>query len=386
MYISAHISYNGNSVNIDFPVSDEMLNVILENSEMPTDTTLPFLVEDIHYPIELSALNARNVNLDELNFLARRLDSFTEEEIEQFFATTEHENAQSLKNMINLTYNLDKFTLIKNVGDMTKVGRDYTLNTEGCVPADSRYDVKYAEIGRKLLASGRGVFTERGLLFVEDKPIEEVYDGKTFPGFAYQSFIVNVDVEYKGRYESLFLPESQLAIDKAVRRLGAESIDDCDLSSEYGNPNFSRFSVRFEEILDNEGIDALNELAYELNTYDIDTEKLDAAMEMTDVKSSKNIITLINHLDEFEWLNDISYGDYEGVGRFFVESDYYDEYEISDELCDYFDFAEFGAHMADEKSGQFVNGGFIFCDVEDGLDSIMDKLEDESSSMTMGGM
>ena len=386
MYISAHISYNGNSADIDFPVSDEMLNVILENSEMPTDTTLPFLVEDIHYPIELSALNARNVNLDELNFLARRLDSFTEEEIEQFFAATEHENAQSLKDMINLTYNLDKFTLIKNVGDMTKVGRDYTLNTEGCVPADSRYDAKYAEIGRKLLASGRGVFTERGLLFVEDKPIEEVYDGKTFPGFAYQSFIVNVDVEYKGRYESLFLPESQLAIDKAVRRLGAESIDDCDLSSEYGNPNFSRFSVRFEEILDNEGIDALNELAYELNTYDIDTEKLDAAMEMTDVKSSKNIITLINHLDEFEWLNDISYGDYEGVGRFFVESDYYDEYEISDELCDYFDFAEFGAHMADEKSGQFVNGGFIFCDVEDGLDSIMDKLEDESSSMTMGGM
>ena len=386
MYISAHISYNGNSADIDFPVSDEMLNVILENSEMPTDTTQLFFVEDVHYPLELSALNARNVNLDELNFLARRLDSFTEEEIEQFFAATEHENAQSLKNMINLTYNLDKFTLIKNVGDMTKVGRDYTLNTEGCVPADSRYDAKYAEIGRKLLASGRGVFTERGLLFVEDKPIEEVYDGKTFPGFAYQSFIVNVDVEYKGRYESLFLPESQLAIDKAVRRLGAESIDDCDLSSEYGNPNFSRFSVRFEEILDNEGIDALNELAYELNTYDIDTEKLDAAMEMTDVKSSKNIITLINHLDEFEWLNDISYGDYEGVGRFFVESDYYDEYEISDELCDYFDFAEFGAHMADEKSGQFVNGGFIFCDGEDGFDSFMDKFEDESSSMTMGGM
>ena len=336
--------------------------------------------------MELSALSARNVNLDELNFLARRLDSFTEEEIEQFFAATEHENAQSLKNMINLTYNLDKFTLIKNVGDMTKVGRDYTLNTEGCVPADSRYDAKYAEIGRKLLASGRGVFTERGLLFVEDKPIEEVYDGKTFPGFAYQSFIVNVDVEYKGRYESLFLPESQLAIDKAVRRLGAESIDDCDLSSEYGNPNFSRFSVRFEEILDNEGIDALNELAYELNTYDIDTEKLDAAMEMTDVKSSKNIITLINHLDEFEWLNDISYGDYEGIGRYFVDNDYYDEYEISDELCDYFDFAEFGAHMADEKSGQFVNGGFIFCDGEDGFDSFMDKFEDESSSMTMGGM
>ena len=59
---------------------------------------------------------------------------------------------------------------------------------------------------------------------------------------------------------------------------------------------------------------------------------------------------------------------------------------VQDGIVNYFDFAEFGAHMADEKSGQFVNGGFIFCDVEDGLDSIMEKLEDESSSMTMGGM
>ena len=386
MYISANISYKGNSADIDFPVSDEMLNDILIESKMPTDTTQLFFVEDVHYPLELSALNARTINLDELNFLARRLDSFTDDEIEQFYAAVEQRNAKNLKDLINLTYNLDKFTIIKNVGDMTKVGREYTLNTEGCANADSRYDAKYAEIGRKLLASGRGVFTERGLLFVEDKPIEEVYDGKTFPGFAYQSFIVNVDVEYKGRYESLFLPESQLAIDKAVRRLGAESIDDCELTCEYENPNFGRFSVRFEDILDNEGIAALNALAYEFYTYDIDTEKLDAAMEMTDIKSSKNNITLIDHLDEFEYLNDISYGDYEGIGRYFVDNDYYDEYEISDELCDFFDYAGFGAHMAEEKGGQFVSGGFVFYDGEDGFDSFMDKLEDESSSMTMGGM
>ena len=69
-----------------------------------------------------------------------------------------------------------------------------------------------------------------------------------------------------------------------------------------------------------------------------------------------------------------------------MESDYYDEYEISDELCDFFDYAGFGAHMAEEKGGQFVSGGFVFYDGEDGFDSFMDKLEDESSSMTMGGM
>jgi len=39
MYISANISYKGNSADIDFPVSDEMLNDILIESKMPTDTT-----------------------------------------------------------------------------------------------------------------------------------------------------------------------------------------------------------------------------------------------------------------------------------------------------------------------------------------------------------
>ena len=155
MYISANISYKGNSADIDFPVSDEMLNDILIESKMPTDTTQLFFVEDVHYPLELSALNARTINLDELNFLARRLDSFTDDEIEQFYAAVEQRNAKNLKDLINLTYNLDKFTIIKNVGDMTKVGREYTLNTEGCANADSRYDAKYAEIGRKLLASGQ---------------------------------------------------------------------------------------------------------------------------------------------------------------------------------------------------------------------------------------
>lgn len=384
MYISAHISYNGNSAEIDFPVSDDLLNDILVESQMPTDTTLLFFVEDIHYPVELSALNAEDINLDELNFLARRLDSFTDDELEQFYAAVEQRNAKSLKDLINLTYNLDKFTIIKDVSDITKVGRAYTLNTEGSVPADSRYDNKYADIGRKLLGSGKGIFTEHGLLFVEDKPIEELYDGKIFPGFAYQSCIVNVDVEYKGRYESLFLPESQLAIDKAVRRLGADSIDDCDCTREFETPLYRQFSVQFERILDNEGIAALNVLAHELDTYDIDSEKLKAAMEMTSVSSSTNMIALINHLDDLELITDIDDGDYDEVGRYYI--DHTDGYEIDPELEDYFNFDEFGKHIADEYSGQFTSCGFIYYNGVKTMDEVLDDLEDEGSSMTMGGM
>ena len=384
MYISAHISYNGKSAEIDFPVSDDLLNDILTESKMPTDTTLPFFVEDIHYPLELSMLNAQDINLDELNFLAKRLDSFTDDELEQFYVAAEHENLKTLKELINLTYNLDKFTVIKDVSDMAKVGRAYTLNTEGCVPADSRYDAKYAEIGRQLLGSGRGIFTEHGLLFVENKPMDEVYDGRVLPGFAYKDFIVNVDLTYKGRYESLFLPESRLAIDKAVRRLGAETIEDCDCTYEYENPNYGRFAVKFEDILENEGVEGLNALAYQFYTYDIDTRKLDAAIEMTGVSSSKNIITLIDHLDDLELIPNIDRNDFAGVGRYYLDQS--NDLEISPDLEDFFNYEEFGEYIAEEYSGQFTSCGFLYYDGNDSMSEIVNALDDEGSTMSIGGM
>ena len=382
MYISAHISFDRKSAEIDFPISDDMLDDILREAGMPTDTTMPFYVEDIHHPAELSRLGGKDVNLDELNYLAKKLDCMTDDELDQFYAAMEHKDVNGLKNLINLSFNLNKFTIIKDVGNMTNVGREYTLYTEGSTPADSRYDAKYAEIGRKLLSSGRGIFTEYGLLFVEDKPMDYVYDGQVFPSFAYNACIVNVDVEYKGKYESLFLPDSELAIQKAIRRLGAESIDDCECSCGYENPNYGRLSVKFEDILDNEGIYALNSLCKAFDEQEVDLVKLDAAMEMTGVSSSKNMITLINYLDDLELVSSIDVNDYDEVGRYFLEHS--DEYKMSDELYDFFNFEDFGGYIAGEYAGQFTSCGFIYYGGVDSMDVILNALEDEDSAMTMG--
>ena len=85
MYISAYISYNEKSAEIDFPVSDEMLDTILRDAEIPTDTTLPFFVEDVHYPLELSALNARTVNLGS-NSVKAEVDTYLYGEGEVYIA------------------------------------------------------------------------------------------------------------------------------------------------------------------------------------------------------------------------------------------------------------------------------------------------------------
>ena len=68
-------------------------------------------------PKELSFLKDRLINLDELNYLAKRMDSFFGDEETQFFEAIKLEHFTDMKDLINLTFNLDKYTLIKDVSD-----------------------------------------------------------------------------------------------------------------------------------------------------------------------------------------------------------------------------------------------------------------------------
>lgn len=384
MIISAHISYNDHSAEFGFPVDDDTLDVLLSANKMPTDTTLPFLVEDIHFPAELSCLSGEYVNLDEMNYLAKRIDSFTKAEMEQFGVVVEKTDAKCLKDLINLTFNLNKYTIIKNVGDMAEVGREYKLNREGAVPVDSALDDEFAAIGRKLLGSGRGVFTEHGLLFIEDEPIEEVYDGQVFPFYWYEPSVVDLRLDYDGKSEMVQLPDSDLAIEKAIRRLGAPAIGFCNYECNVENPKYSCLDNRFKTVLENEGAVSLNALVREIKSQEVNADKLEAAMEMTGVSTSKNIITLINHLDELDLFTGIEKGDYDEVGKQFV--DHCDDYKLHDDMYDFFDFYEFGRFIAKEYDGQFTSHGFIYYSGYDTMDVIMNDLEDEGSAMTMGGI
>ena len=386
MNVLAHIRENGINAEIEFPIDDDELQRILKKHYMPTDTTNLFYVKAIDYPNALSVLNFKSVNLDELNYLAKRIVSFYGDELDQFEIAVKRTNAETLKDLINLTFNLDKFTLIKDISNMAKVGREYILNTEGSVPADSEYDEQYAQIGRELLCSGRGIFTDKGLLFVEDKPLEEVYDGQVFPCYSDKPCIAEVELEYNGKTETIFLPDSESAFGKAVNRLGAQYLEDCVCVLEISNPKYNKLYDAFEEVLQRDGINELNSIIKLIDEYELDPDKLAAAIEYTGVKSAEDIVVLMDNLDDLELIEDVSYGDDEAVGRYFVENDSYEEYEISDELCDFFDYAEFGEHMADIRSGEYVSGGFMFYDGDNDISEILDQLGSAGNSMKLGGM
>ena len=72
------------------------------------------------------------VNVEELNYLAKRLDSFATGEAAQFQAM-----AHKLKDLINLTFCCQQATVITDFSDLAAIGRDHYMNLHGgCASVD----------------------------------------------------------------------------------------------------------------------------------------------------------------------------------------------------------------------------------------------------------
>ena len=382
--ITVTVQYNDNFADIEFPCSDIYLySKLMElHADDPDNTTL--YISDIIVPKELSCLKDRFVNLDEVNYLAKRMDSFFGDEEIQFFEAMKLEHFTELKDLINLSFNLDKYTLIQDVSNMGKVGRAYLLNRDGCVPTHDEDDPKYAVIGRELLQSGAGIFTEHGLLFPDrSKPFEEPYNGKTFPLYLYDQCMLVGEIKYGKNTEFVYLPDNDIAINKALKRIEAESPDDCSVILSEINVGSQRVFDAFNSILHSEGIYEVNRLAQAVNkAVNVQSlQKLSAVLEYADVSDAKSIVALAENLDAFGYVNDVV--DHEELGRWWIE--HHDELELSIDLEDYFNYDQYGEDIHHGYSGEFLaDGGYVFVEYGHSLKDILDTDEDES--MTMGGM
>lgn len=141
-------------------------------------------------------LKDRFANLDELNYLAKRMESFDYHEYDQFLIGITKLQNPTEKDLINLTFNLDHFTLCKDVSSYGKIGREYVMNTQGAVPANDEDDPKYAAIGKELIDKGLAQITGKGLLIYNPfDELTEVYDGQTFPEYYYENIANKLNEE-----------------------------------------------------------------------------------------------------------------------------------------------------------------------------------------------
>ena len=383
--IKIRIRNASHEIDVRFPISESELFAKLAeiHAVEGRNAAQSAYVTEVYWPEEFSALKNWYVNLDELNYLARRMESFDTLEYDQFLLGISKLDSKEVKALITLTFNLHHFSLCQDVSSYGKIGRAYVLNTEGSVPAYDEDDPKYAAIGKELIDRGLVQITAKGLLIYNPfEKLTEVYDGQTFPEYYYRSTLASAEVGYNDRTELILLPGEELAIKKALARLGAPSDQDCEIKFSLQNGDDRAWEERIEGIIRSEGLYAANKMLHSLDTGDMDWDKLTAAVELADVKSAANIAAIAEHLGEFGFLPDAK--DESDIGHFLVDN--VDEYGMNIEMEDYFDFSGFGEHFAEKHDGQFVNGGFVYFDSDRTLDEFLEELESEDEGMDMGGM
>lgn len=116
---------------ITFPCTETELSKKLGELGMNLEHLAPIATVIEIEPSELSMLTDCDVSLDALNFLGKRMDGMRKGERNQFLAVLssgETGIGSSLKNIINLTYNLERFTLIEDTDDLESVERTHILN------------------------------------------------------------------------------------------------------------------------------------------------------------------------------------------------------------------------------------------------------------------
>lgn len=119
-------------------------------------------------------------SLDELNYLASKLDEMSQSEYEQFQAAMEvGDHSGSVQEIINLTENLDCYDVYPDIHDYDDLGRYYVEELDAMqVPEHLRNYIDYEAYGRDIALEEGGEFTDLGYVRDTGDTFHEYYDGE----------------------------------------------------------------------------------------------------------------------------------------------------------------------------------------------------------------
>lgn len=359
---AAHSEYD--VVTIPFPIPREDFDHCMELVEAleigkvsARDCRMDEISSD--WPI-LGRLEGTNVDLDELDYLAKRLDSFNNSEAAQVQAMTEALNLTDVKDLINLTFCCQQSTVITDFSNLEAVGRDHYMNTHGgCASIQELDALDGTETAILLIDGGGGTVTRYGVVYDNGMKLEQLYDGKHFPAYLYEPAILMVALTSRTEPEDtknitwLYLPAAKEQLDRAIDRSGI--VDPGNMRFHFAE---CMLPSEIESVLDfqSEGIFALNALSQAVvKLSDNDRRKLGAVVIMAEPECASQIRHLAENLDQFEFCPDVrTPAEY---GRFMIQESGYFEYDPN--LDGFYDYEGYGLRRMEQESGIFTDCGYI---------------------------
>lgn len=375
---------------IPFPIpKEEYENVLalLEPLEIGDAVQQDCRIEEIRHGVPvLKQMEMTSANLDELDYLAKRLDSFDDYEMTQFQGMASRLNLHGVDELINLSFCSQAVTVITNFNDLESLGRDHFLTMNGGSALTAELDkVNGIEVATDLICSKAGRVTPYGVVYDNNFEMAQLYDGQHFPQYLYEGCVMEVEVrlwddpeDSPGAY--LCLPLSQTQIDRAMLRAGIDRYGDMRL-------RFldSALPEEIEAVLDmgHDSLTELNELCRIIEPLTpVERCKLGAAGLLAQPKSALQVRQLAENLDQFDYVYGVQTP--EELGKYVIMESGHFEYD--ENLMEFYDFEKYGRQCVAQENGTFSKDGYIsYCGFVS-MDEIMGGVPCERIDFQMGGM
>ena len=342
----------------NFPCDDNYISNLYRQLGIEISTAPNCYIDGVTYDLDMNnILKGKQCNIDELNFLFKKMDSFDLKEREIFLASTFAESPNTVAELINLSFNTHCYSLVSDFSNLEAVGKDLYLSEKQAVAAKELDELDGESYAMEVIKNNPNpIITPYGVLYKNSNEPEQVYNGKQFPAYQWKEAMATIQLTAKGENEFIYLPCSDIEIQKALMRLEVSALTDCEIT--IYNDNLS------DEILDiisvhgssPLNIDTLNKLAKyyeEMGSQDI--KHFEKLIDHINPRTIDEIFALADSMYEFELFDGIK--DIESYGRYMICESGHFEYDSN--LEEYIDFRRYGQEKMAQENGAFSNDGYI---------------------------
>ena len=352
---------------VSFPIPNDQYDQtieMLQAMELGFSRNRDCMVDELDssYSV-LEALKDTLVNMDQLDYLAKRLDSFCTEESAQFQAMADKLNLAHIKDFINLTFCCQQATVITDFSNLEKIGKNriVTLNGGG-MPMDQYEAIDGKKEALQLIQGGGGTITPFGVVYDNGMELEQHYNGHQFPAYPYDSSLMALEITPKqgltegNSPEYLYLPASEHQIERTLLRVGVTALYDARICLD-----FDELPEKVAEALDldhlsGDGLPALNRMCRVIQPLkEADMEKLSAVVLMTETSGADSICRLAENLDQFDFVPGVQTP--EEYGRYMIQQSGHFEYD--ENLEGFYDYRSYGEQHIRQEGGQFNECGYV---------------------------
>ena len=362
LYNADHMEYG--LITIPFPIPSNQYDdtiKMLEALDIGDPLARDCIVEEIEGSVpSLKCLEGRKINVDELDYLVKRLDSFFDGELAQFQGMAVKMGLNDMTDLINLTFCCQQATVITDFSDLEQIGREHYMNLHGgCASMEELEQLDGVETALLLIAENEGVITPYGVVYDNGMQLSQAYQGRNFPAYLYERSLMAltlrpIHTDANGSEALwLYLPTSDLQIERMLCRDGMESEDFATLEIQV---NDLPAAVQTACALEQESVFALNAMCAAISKLtQADRLKLDAATDFAKPESAAEIRRLAENLELFDFVPNVRTP--EEYGRYMIQDSGHFDYDSN--LDEFYDYGKYGRRCMEQKRGMFTERGYI---------------------------